>query len=194
MKLVVCEGLDDIAVVRGICEHASIGGLEVEHCGGRDNLVRHLAELQVRPEFARRVVESLVVIIDAEESGQAAWRKLCSAVRLAFAVDLPQPGVFAGATPRIAGLVVPDENGRGMIEDLCLASVADQPGYPCLEEYFRCLSERTGRARFLAKARFRAWMASQSEFDLRVGRAAERGYIPWESPAFAVLRDLLTRL
>jgi hypothetical protein len=34
-------------------------------------------------------------------------------------------------------------------------------------------------------------MASQTEFDFRVGLAADRGYIPWQSEAFTKLREFL---
>jgi hypothetical protein len=194
MKLMVCEGADDVAVVEGLCAAAGIEGLKVEHCGGRNNLERYLGELPVRPEFTRREVESVAVMIDAEASAEAAWQKLRNAVMLGFNVELQEPGNFVGTVPRFAGFVAADEHGRGMIEDLCLASVSDQPGYPCLQDYFRCLSERTERTDFHPKAKFRAWMASQSEFEYHVGKAASHGFIPWESAAFAHLRDFLSRI
>jgi hypothetical protein len=37
-------------------------------------------------------------------------------------------------------------------------------------------------------------MASHRDYDLKVGLAAEKGYWPWESMAFDLLKDFLKRL
>jgi hypothetical protein len=194
MKLVICEGADDESVLEGICNASGIDGLMIENCKGRHNLERFVSELRIRPEFTRQEVESVAIIIDAEINSEASWQKVRNAVQLGFALPLPAPGEFAGQRPRIGGFVVSGAEGRGMIEDLCLAAVSDQPGYPCLQEYFKCLSERTDKKEYRSKAKFRAWMASQTEYESHVGLAARHGFIPWERPAFASLREFLTKL
>lgn len=194
MKLVICEGADDAMVLKEICAASGIAGLTIEICNGRGNLERVVSELQIRPEFTRREVESVAIVIDAEIDFDASWHKIRNAVELGFTLTLPAPGELAGERPRIGGFVVSDSEGKGMIEDLCLASVSDQPGYPCLQEYFKCLSERTEKKEYHSKAKFRAWMASQTEFEYYVGKAATHGFIPWEKPAFAPLREFLARL
>lgn len=194
MKFVLCEGQDDVAVIQGICQFSGITGVVAEHCRGRDNLENYLCEMPKRPEFTRGEVESLAVIIDAEEAAASSWQKIANAVRLSFQVSLTESGVFAGSAPKIGGYVICGQGDKGMIEDLCLEAVSDQPGYSCLQEYFKCLADKTGRADYLAKAKFRAWMASQSDFDLRVGMAAQKGHLPWESQAFDPLREFLRKL
>ncbi len=191
MKLVLCEGKDDKAVVEGLCIHASIGGLVVEEYDGRDNLERVVSSLPVRPEFTRRQVDSLAILIDAEADGNASFQKLQNAIRQGFDVVIPGAGVFVGESPRIAGFVVCDGTGRGMVEDLCLKSVNDRADYKCVEEYFECLCKNTERKDYHSKAKFKAWMASQTAFDYRVGLAAAKGYIPWGSDAFNKLREFL---
>lgn len=194
MKLVLCEGKDDVSVIEQLCRACGIAGLHIEQCGGKDRLREVLAENRKRPEFARDEVESLGVVLDAEEDPVAMWQKLRNDVQAAFDVDLPGPGRFAGERPRIAGLLVGGTEGHGMLEDLCLAALSNRPGFVCLEDYFRCLTHHTGRPTFHAKARFRAWMASQSEFELHVGKAAEQGFLPWENPVFDSLREFLKSL
>jgi hypothetical protein len=194
MKLVICEGKQDIAVLKGICDSSTIAGLTIEGCGGRDNLERYLVDLHIRPEFTRMEVESVAIMIDAEASAEASWQKLKNAVQLAFKAELIEQGVFAGDRPRIGGFVVSGDGGRGMIEDLCLASVSDRPGYACLEEYFKCLADKTDQKKYHPKAKFRAWMASQSEYEFHVGKAAEKGFLPWDNPAFTPLREFLRQL
>jgi len=194
MKLVVCEGRDDEAVLSGLCEASGITGLTFENCGGRNKLERFVRQLHIRLEFAHQDVESLAIVIDAETSLEASWQKIRNAVQLGFKVKLAEHGAFAGEEPRIAGFVVSGPHGRGMIEDLCLDSVSDRPGYACLQQYFQCLAEKTDKKEYHSKAKFRAWMASQAEYEAYIGEAAKHGFIPWEKPAFTPLRDFLRQL
>jgi hypothetical protein len=194
MKLVICEGADDEAVIKGICEASGIASLTIECCKGRNNLERYITELRIRPEFTRREVAGVAIVIDAETSFDASWQKIKNAVAQGFSVNMPAHGEFAGGTPRIGGFVVSDSQGRGTIEDLCLASVSDQPGYSCLQQYFECLSGKTARKEYHSKAKFRAWMASQAEYEYYVGEAARHGFLPWENAAFTPLREFLAPL
>ena len=194
MKLVLCEGEDDLAVIRGLCQARHLIGLTVEHFGGRNNLENVVRELPKRPEFVRQEVDSLAVTLDAEQSQDSSWQKVRETIRVGFGVTLPQQREFAGEKPKVAGFIVSRPDGTGMLEDLCLAAVSNQPGYQCLDDYFRCLAERTTRKEYHPKAKFRAWMASQTDFDLRVGKAAVEGYLPWDSPAFDSLAQFLATL
>jgi hypothetical protein len=191
MKLVLCEGKDDIAVVEGLCRHSKITGLSLEQYGGRDKLQQYVGSLPIRPEFTRGELENLAILIDAEKDSDASFQKVRDIVNKTFNVVLEKPGVFAGSNPYVGGFVVCDDSGRGMLEDVCLKSVSDRANHKCMQEYFKCLTERTGQKDFHPKAKFKAWMASQTEFDFRVGLAAAEGYLPWENKAFDDLREFL---
>ena len=78
-----------------------------------------------------------------------------------------------------------------MIEDLCLLSVSNRPEFPCVDDYFQCIAQRSGRQGFSSKARVRVWMASHVDYEYYVGKAAEKGYWPWESPVFDSLKEFL---
>jgi hypothetical protein len=191
MKLVLCEGKDDVAVVEGLCLHSKIIGLSLEQYGGRDRLQQVVRSLPIRPEFTRGELESLAILIDAEKDREASFQKVRNIIKKTFDLDAEKPGVFAGSKPRVAGFVVCDDSGRGMLEDVYLKSVSGRPEHTCMEEYFKCLTEKTGQKDFHPKAKFKAWMASQIEFDFRVGLAAGGGYLPWENKAFDGLREFL---
>jgi hypothetical protein len=195
MKLVLCEGEDDKKVISGLCEANSIDGLEVQPYKGRDNLRAFVRALTKRPDFVRGEIESVGIVQDADQDGRAAWERVRDAVEAAFGVVLVEPAKPVGERPRIAGFVLARQGeDRGVLEDLCLTAVSQQAGYFCLEDYFRCLTEKTGKQTFHPKAKFRAWMASQSDYDLRTGLAAEQGYVPYTNAAFDALRDFLRGL
>ena len=193
MKLVICEGVDDQLVLEELLKYLGRTDVVVEQCKGTGNLSRYLRDLPIRPEFARNEVESLGVMIDADTDGDGSWRKVVDLVRSVFKTELASRGVAAGERPRIIGFVNGVAN-QGTLEDVCLEAVRNHPGYPCLEDYFRCLAQNTPRNIYPTKAKFRAWMASQSDFDLRTGTAAQGGYLPWESEAFEPLRAFLSAL
>jgi len=194
MKLVLCEGKDDQAVIVGLCGHSNILDLIIEPYAGRGNLERTVRNLSVRPEFTREEVDSLAILIDADTDAEASFQKLKNAIQQGLGIAIAVPGVFVGENPRVAGFVVGDQTGQGMLEDLCLESVQDRSDWKCMQDYFQCLREKTGKKDHHSKAKFKAWMASQTEFDYRVGLAAEHGYIPWESTAFDGLREFLRTL
>ncbi len=194
MKLVLCEGQGDLEVIRELCENRRETGLTIERYLGRAKLANVLKELPKRTEFTRQEVESLGITLDANGDGNAAWQLLRDAVRGSFNVSLTERGVFIGAKPRIGGFIVSGPDGKGMLEDLCLASVSDKPGYPCLVAYFKCLTESTDRRNYHSKAKFRAWMASQLNYDLYVGKAAEEGDLPFAKAAFNPLAQFLAAM
>lgn len=194
MKLVLCEGKDEIAVITELCKAREIGGLTVEHYGGIPNVWNVIEQLPKRPAYAQKEIESLAILMDGDDDPDAAWQRLCDVVRKHLKVSLPGRGRFAGDKPQVAGYVIAGVEGKGMLEDLCLRAVSGTPGFNCLDEFFRCMAEKTDKKEYHAKARFRAWMSTQSDYDLGVGLAATRGHLPWESPAFDPLVEFLRTL
>jgi hypothetical protein len=84
---------------------------------------------------------------------------------------------------------------KGILEDLCLASVAGENGISCVQEFFQCIRRNAKRKpKNLAKAKVCAWLASQEKSDLRLGEAAEKGYWNWDNPAFKQLKSFLGKL
>jgi hypothetical protein len=89
---------------------------------------------------------------------------------------------------------MPDGSQPGMLEDLCMASVADDAALPCVDRFLECLHAAGRRPEPVAKARARAWLASLPKPDLGLGQAAAAGYWQWENPAFARLIEFLRKL
>ncbi|CAN5627023.1 hypothetical protein BH23PLA1_BH23PLA1_35310 [soil metagenome] len=90
----------------------------------------------------------------------------------------------------------PCEGRPGMLEDFCLDAIQADPALPCVHDYMACLQQKeiASPTHVLARARFYAWIASQSEPDIMMGNAAARGWFPWTAPAFDPLKALLQAL
>lgn len=191
-KFVFCEGKDDVAVVRGLAKHLGLD-IEVDEYGGKNNVSTLLKGLRTRPEFVQQRIESLAILRDADADAAATFTSVRDSL---FQNGFEAPngaGTFTQSSPRV-GVFIVGVNGRGMIEDLCLGSVADQPEFVCIADYFACITQKSGRANFSSKAKVRVWMASHVDYEYHVGKAAEEGYWPWESPAFNSLKDFLKAL
>jgi hypothetical protein len=191
MKFVFCEGKDDVAVVQGLVKHLGLD-LNVERYDGKDKLASFLETLPKRPEFAQQQVKSIAILRDADADSEAAFTSVSNTLqRVGYAAPANDGGFTQ--TPLKVGVFIIAIDGKGMIEDLCLASVADHPEFPCVGSYFDCLARNSPRE-FSSKAKVRVWMASQVDHEYHVGKAADEGYWPWESAAFDALKNFLKAL
>ena len=97
----------------------------------------------------------------------------------------------------MAYLVVPHDRESGVIEDVCLDSVSEDPAMVCIDRYFECIEESDTpgpRQVWMSKARTHAFLASRERPNLRIGEAADRGIWQFEHAAFNPLKDLLRLL
>lgn len=192
MRFVFCEGKDDVAVVRGLAECLKLE-IQVEEYRGKDNLPTFLVSLQKRPDFAQQKVIAMAILRDADNDLKASFTSVHDAlIRSGF----PAPDAnakFTESAPRV-GVFIVGVNGRGMIEDVCLNSVSNQPEFDCVDDYFNCIAKKSSRTKFSSKAKVRVWMASHVDYEYHVGLAAGAGYWPWDSPAFDSLKAFLKAL
>jgi hypothetical protein len=194
LKFVFCEGKDDLAVITGVAQSIGISGLEIEPISGKNKLRDFLRGVWTRPEFAQKKVAAVGIIRDADDDASAAFQSVRDSL-LANGFPAPEAnGAVTGETIKVGILIVGPNAGRGMLEDLCLQSVSDRPEFPCVDEFFRCVADKSGRKDFSSKAKVRAWMASHPDFEFYVGKAAEKGYWPWASPVFDSLKQFLRAL
>lgn len=195
LRFIFCEGDDDFSIISEVIRFLGITNIIVERYHGKDNLRNFLMALPTRPEFGQQKVSALAVVRDADDDLTAAFTSVHNALKCCKYSNCPKNnGEIAGSNPKIGIFIVGPRNGKGMVEDLCLMSVSNQPEYPCVEAYFRCIEEKSGRKNFSAKARLRVWMSSHVDYDLRAGRAAKDGYWPWEHTTFDELKRFLTAL
>jgi hypothetical protein len=191
-KIVFCEGKDDVAVVRGLAKHLGLN-IEVESFDGKNKLATLLRSLSTRPDFAQQKVAAMAILRDADTDANAAFASVRDALRQNHFEPPAADGTFSESTTRV-GVFIVGVNGRGMIEDVCLNSVRDQPEFSCVGDYFDCIAKKSPRRSFSSKAQVRVWMASREDSEFYVGKAAEKGYWPWESPAFDSLKKFLRGL
>ena len=165
------EGQDDRRVFGKIAEDLGITDVQVHEYGGYPNLRRFLRTFVALPGFRR--VMTLAVVADADLNNVDRSRGIRGTLG---DVGLPVPDaplqMASKGDLEVAYLVVPHGQNTGMIEDICLESVSDDPAMKCVDDYFQCIGKTslTGpNPPRMSKARVHAFLASRQEPGLRLG-------------------------
>jgi len=192
-KQLLVEGRTPQRFFQALVAHLALP-VEVQNFGGNTELRAFLKGFRRSPGFEGRV-ESIGVVRDAETNPDGAFISVRDALRDA---ELPVPHVPirpSEGTPQTSILILPDQNTTGMLETLCWAAVEDDPAALCVDRYLDCLQDRMpempGNPE---KARIQAFLASRQKAGLLVGEAADKGYWPWDAPAFDQIRAFLQDL
>jgi hypothetical protein len=192
-KLLIGEGKDEELIFGALLSHLKIYDVKVENYRGKHKLLDYLDALKVRPGFASLI--SLGITRDADIDALSAFTSVSNHLsNRGFATPASSGNVEAG-TPNFGVMILPDGQQPGMLEDLCLAALRTDSLIQCIDEYFECVRANKGQPpNQISKARIHAWLAAQDPPDLRLGEAAQRGFIDWDSPSFDQLRNFLTAL
>jgi len=128
-NLLVVEGREEELFFEALIEHLGLQNIQTMPIGGKEQLRRNLKALVVSPGFSE--VISLGVVRDANTDPGAAFQSVHDALQ---AVNLPAPErplAPVGERPRVAVLILPEVSMPGMLEDLCLKAVVQDPAMLC---------------------------------------------------------------
>jgi hypothetical protein len=160
-KLLLVEGKDEVELFDKLLTDLGLADIDIWDIMGKTKFRENIEALPRLSGFDR--VTSVGIVTDADKQPKGAFDSICDALE---AAGLPRPTTplqSVGDAPQVAIMILPGREAPGMIEDLCLESVADDPAMPCLEEYFRCLEGQLEAGVFPgnpSKAVVRAFLAS----------------------------------
>lgn len=186
-RMLIGEGVEEKLFFQAFLKHLGVdGGVQVEDYGGKDKLGGYLKTLKNRPGFERLV--KLGVTRDADDDPNGVSKSLGDLIRNA---SLP-------ANLTVTKFILPGLDQKGALENIFLKSIVGQPIEGCVETYMECAGRATGKPHTsssnMAKARVHSWLAAQDPPDLRLGLAAAKGLIDWDSPVFGDLKAFLQDL
>ena len=192
-KQLLVEGRDEEGFFGALLKHLGIDDIEVRNYGGKENLKRFLNVFVISTGFDQ--VQSIGIVRDADNSAVSAFQSIQGSLH---SVNLPTPEDMlgpAGDSPRVTVFVMPDNVKCGALENLCLSALEDDPVILCVSEFMQCVWQSVERVPANdAKARMHAFLASREDPELRLGEAAQRGFLPWGNMAFAQLIGFLRRM
>ena len=205
-KQLLVEGRTSELFFQAFLKHLGVDQVEIHEFGSVEKLRPFLRAFCARPEFKEKV-DSLAIIRDAEFTRRAgetetepqtalqAFQSVCGSLTAANQPVPAVPGTFTATTPKIGAFILPNCHDQGMLETLCLEAVITPRISECIEQYFKCMeTEAASQPRNITKARTFAFLATKDIYDPLVGRAAQKGIWPWDSPTFRPLRDFLVGL
>jgi len=191
-NLVLVEGHDEELFFEALLRHMDINVVQILPIAGKDNLRERLKMLVASPRFSE--VVSLGIVRDADTNPGGAFQSVCGALEI---VNLPVPEfplLPTGRGPQVTVMILPDGNTPGMLEDVCLRTIGEDPAMFCVEEFFKCLQERNvSMPRNNSKARVQVFLGSRLEAGKRLGEAAQAGYWPWDHIAVEQIKNFLMR-
>lgn len=189
-KLLVVEGVSEVHVFSALLRTMNLTGVQIVNAKSKDNIRNSLSAIKLHTAFD--TVTSIGIVRDADCNSRSAFQSVQSSLN---SLGLPVPSrplQTAGSELRTVILVLPHGSERGMLEDVCLESVAQDSAMRCVESYIECvLDEVEVQPRNLSKSRVHAFLSSREEADVQLGIAAEKGYWNFDHPAFDPLKNLL---
>jgi len=193
-KLLIVEGEDENRFFNSLLSSMGIDSIQVLPIGGKTKIRENLSLIRKDAKFY--VLESIGIIRDADDDPNSAFQSVCDSLEInSFSV----PSVkheFTTEKPSIGVLILPGNNSKGALEDLCLISEKDNPVMVCVEQYFDCLKLKQGNVpSSLGKAKIHVFLASKiNDPTKRLGESAEAGYWNWNNENFLMIREFLTRM
>lgn len=164
---------------------------------GKNNLQLYIEMFSQKAAFKERV-KRVGIIRDAEaSSANAAFQ--CVQAALGGA-NLPIPKELCkleGDSLSLGIFILPNCQDSGMLETLCLSAASEVEGarptpvLRCVDEFFGCLN---GNPKNPTKARFAAYALACDVIDPQLGRAAQKGAIPWHAKVFDPLKAFLIQI
>lgn len=196
--ILAVEGRDEREFFAALLQYFRVGGVQIWEVGGKSRFRAFLRSVPTTPGYDDQAnhVQAIGIIRDADQDPRAAFNSLCSDLQ---AARLPIPSTafgWVGQDLRIGIAILPDANTAGMLEDLCLTSIQNDPALYCSDAYFECLGALSSYEppKNPVKARLLAYLASKPETDPRLGLVAQKGYWSWEHPAFGEIKQFLLNL
>ena len=192
-RQLLVEGRDEELFFGAFLRNLQMEEVQVRNYQGKDNLRNYLEIFSGMADMDQ--VHSIGIVRDADDSAQSALQSVQGSLRnagLAVPIRFVTPGE---GPPRVSVFIMPDNDGSGALERLCLSTLADDPAMTCVEAFLTCVNARVSAPpQDQQKARIHAFLASREDPELRLGEAAQRGYIPWDHPAFGSLAQFLRDL
>lgn len=185
-RILIGEGREEELFLGALLNNIGIMGVQVESYNGKSELGPFLKALKNRSGFVR--VEKLAITRDAD----------ADPISAAASVDAAIAQAGFSAQLNVSRMILPGNTQAGALENLCLLTIANQPVETYVEDYLACAARVTGivhtTSSHQAKARIHAWLAAQQPPDLRLGIAAQKGMLDWNSSAFDELKAFLRLL
>lgn len=192
-KLLLVEGTHEEKFFQGLLREDNIYDVQVMPIIGKSQFREKIEILTKLDNFSD--VQSIGLVRDADESFTNAFNSLTDALANANLAVPNAPMTFTGSIPRVGIFITPDNLNSGDLENLCVASLADDPFLSCANDYLDCIRKvQNIEHPHRSKALVQVYLAKEPNGDIHMGIASEKNIWNWGSPAFLPARNFLKML
>lgn len=194
-KILAVEGQDEWWFFCRILEkYLNIKDVQVIDIEGESKFKEKLELLRLSPNFS--IVSQIGFVRDADEDSNISFEKIQNAIKDNLKISPPvNINSWISDTNYALGVfVLPNSSDSGMLEDLCMESVAEDPIMPCIDAYFECMKKVLSIENLpknFSKSKTQVFLASRKEYKTSIGFGAEKGYWNFSAPCMQALIKFL---
>lgn len=196
-KLLAVEGKDDVEFFEALLKDMKIGECEIREVGGKDQFKNKIPALVKVPGFSN--VQRLGIIRDADKNPSAAFDSIVNILKKEklngkSLVGPKKINQFGRGIIKIGIYLMPGKSQLGMLEDLCLKTVENQPAMKCVDFFVECASKLKKKPRNLSKTKVQTYLAAMPEIVNSLGIGAKKGYWNFGSSELNDLKSFLEKM
>ncbi len=173
--LIAVEGKDEINFIKALFKHIKPdANFDIMEVGGKQQFNNKIPVLKRVSGFSD--VDKFLIICDADDNAENTFKGIINLLRKE---KLPTPlkvNTFSKGTPQVCIFLMPGSSENGMLEDLCLKTVKDNPAMKCVNSFIDCAKGLGEPPKNIAKAKAQAYLAAMPKILSSVGIAAQKGY------------------
>lgn len=199
-KLILVEGRDEESFFNALLNNLEIFSekkhlIEIVVLGGKDNLNNELLALKNRTGF--EIVQSIAIVRDSDGNKDAAFQSVKDTLRN-NALPYPESNlVYSKRTSFKTGIfIMPGLIEGDMLEDLCLATVEENPLTPEINKYIASIFkiDTVTGPKNISKAKTLMFLASMPNVVSSLGIGAKKGYWNFSHSSLEPLINFINEL
>ncbi len=206
--LLLVEGKDEIGFFQALLKHIDVqDDIQIIEVGGKDKFKNEFPALLISPDFP--AVKKYGIVRDADDNADNTFQSVKGLLTQHNQPTPKAPGEVISSNDVTTGVfIMPGNAEEGMLEDLCLSTVAHHPVSACVDEYIACLHKNLEHEKENipkdphkhyfpkneAKAKMHVFLAGMNKFVPSLGIAAKKGYFNFNSEIFNDIKVFLQKL
>ena len=140
------------------------------------------------------LVKILVVVQDADNDPKRAFQSIRDTLKnLGFFIP-SRPYEISDGNPKMAIIILPDEDEKGDLESLIVEHLKNRPGFICVEGFVDCVKNFSIDLKKLSKAKLYAYISITSEPDANFDTFIKKKIIDFTNERFKKLIDFIKSL
>ncbi len=197
-SVLAVEGNDEVIFFTEYLKYLDINNVEIIDVGGVNQFKTKIPALINRRDFSK--VEKIAIIRDSDEDAESAFKSIKNIIKSNNLIPPENIKSFSTGTPKVGIYIMPDNENKGMLEDLCLKTIKEDTAFTCLESFFSCIidnldnDDKKSFNIHIAKRKAQVYLSTKKVLVNSIGLAAKKNYWDFKSSALDDLKEFIIQL